>query len=794
MLAGRPTNHVRLPGRVLTLAPSRDGSLWVSTGEDLRRCAPGEPGKLPVVRRLDFGNYGVTTMHEDRAGGLWIGTSRQGLFRLEGTSLSRIAGVHHAVMQILDDAEGNLWVATDGAGVFRVRPAWFHLHGEAQGLPRETVVSVCEDWVAPRGGGLGRLDSPGKVEMLPEHATTSVAAVLEDGEGGVWLGTAGGRLLHRGPARAVDLTLPVSGAQARVLHRDRTGDLWVGCFPFGLFLLPAQDRERLRNLEQRGFPRVPVTAMAEDAGGAVWIGTGTGELFCHTNGAFRRFGAEAGFPGFSIGALLPSTNGGLWVGTLGGGLGRFQVGRVKFLGQADGLADDVVSQLVADDAGWLWLGSSRGLSRLRPGDAEAVLAGRKERLLLTHYGQSDGLANLQCTAGSQPSVWRTRAGWLRFATSQGVVSFDPAALPMNLRPPPLVLERVSVDGVPVELRPEVRLPHDFKKLEFDYTALSFVAAQKVRFRRQLVGFDESWIEDGSARTATYPRLPPGSYRFQFTACNNDGVWNDEVCWLRFEVVPAFWQTVWFGAVAVLGFAGLVAGGVLLGARARLRRKLARLEAANALERERSRISRDLHDDLGARLTQMALQTDLAADDPAAPAELQTQMKEVSTQARSAVQSLDETVWMINPQKDTLAHVVGYLAHFAEQFFQRTAIRCRLDIARELPDCAMPGTLRRDILLLVKEALNNAQKHAAASEVRLRVAVRGRVLRISVRDNGRGFPPDRAKPQRHGLGNMRERAGAAGIQAVIRSQPGRGTLVALSVRLPLPRARGSAGSA
>jgi signal transduction histidine kinase len=231
---------------------------------------------------------------------------------------------------------------------------------------------------------------------------------------------------------------------------------------------------------------------------------------------------------------------------------------------------------------------------------------------------------------------------------------------------------------------------------------------------------------------------------------------------------------------------VVAGGVLTGSRVRMRRKLAWLKQANALERERTRISRDLHDDLGARLTQMALLTDLAADDPAASRELQSQIKEVSTQARSAVQSLDETVWMVDPQKDTLAHVIGYVARYAEQFFHPTPISCLQDICRRPPECMMPGKLRRDILLLVKEALNNVLKHSQASEVWLHIAVRGPLMRITVRDNGKGFDLAATKPQRHGLENMLRRAESAGIKATLRSQSGQGTLVALRVKLPLPR--------
>jgi ligand-binding sensor domain-containing protein/two-component sensor histidine kinase len=757
IIEGRATNYSRLPGRVVNLAPSHDGGMWVSTGDDLQRMAAGQPGTLQMVRALNFGLYGIATLCEDRSGCLWIGSMREGLFRLRGDTLEKIEGVHHQITDIIEDEEGNIWVGTDGAGLFKVRPRSFQVLGVAEGLPQDTVVSVCEDWVAPRGGGLGLIDPSGVVKMLPEHADNTVLSIIEDGGGGAWLGTAGGRLIHRSAAGGVDQTLVVgpTGTQVRALHRDQADNLWIGAFPSGLFLLPAGNPQGLRNLEGGGFPKESVTALTEDAGGTVWIGTGAGRLYGHANGAFRSFGTNEGFTGFPIQALLTDSNKWIWVGTLGGGLGRFKNGQVQFVSRKHGLTEDVISQLVEDDAGWLWIGGSRGISRVRPGELEAVLEGRRQHVSTLSYGRSDGLVNVQCTSGSQPSVWTTRAGELRFATSRGVVSFNPAALPMNFRPPPLVLENVSVDGVPLRMQAEIRLPHDFKKLEFNYTALSFVAPEKLSFKRRLVGFDEEWIEVGPARTAAYPRLPPGPYAFQFTACNNDGVWNDEVSWLHFEVVPAYWQTAWFRTLVVVAFAGLVGGSALAGARMRMRRKLARLEQVNALERERTRISRDLHDDLGARLTQMTLLTDLAAEDSTTSGELKNQIKEVSAQARNAVQSLDETVWMINPQKDTLAHTVGYVAQYAEQFFRSTPVNCRQDIGRDLPECSMPGNLRRDLLMLVKESFNNALKHSGASEVRLRVAVRAGMLRISIRDNGKGFASGDAKAHAPARGCRRD---------------------------------------
>jgi signal transduction histidine kinase/ligand-binding sensor domain-containing protein len=784
LVDGQPTNCTTYAGSVITLAPSRQGGLWVSTGFDLRRLKSNQVSTEETLVALPPGMYGVNAMYEDRSGTLWLGRLKEGLFRLKDGRLEKVEGINHTVWNILEDAEGNLWVGTEGAGLFRIRPRVFRLISTKDGLPTSAVVSVCDDWVAPNSGGLGKVLPSGRVQMIAGFEQNSVSSVLEDGAGGVWVGTAAGRLIHQvGVEQRGSVRFWQSGPQLRVLHRDHKRNLWVGGFPSGLFMFPAGEDRRWTDLGWRGFSNTWVTAIAEDKAGVVWIGTGAGELYRCEGEDFRRYGAEQGFSGFPVAALLPGSGDTLWVGTLGGGLGRFQNGKVQFLGERADLDDNVITQLIEDKLGWMWVGSSRGISRVFAAELQAVFEGRKPKANAVHFGPADGLANLECVAEHQPSVWMTPEGQLRFATSKGVVAFDPSAIPRNYRPPPLNLESVLVDGVAVAAGSECKFPSSFMKIEFRYTAMSFTAPGKVRFRRHLSGFDEGWVADGISRSASYPRLPPGQYEFQFTACNNDGVWNDEPIRFAFAVTPAFWQTTWFRVAAVVIFAGVVGGAVLVGARARMRRKLGRLEQAHALERERARISRDLHDDLGARLTQIALLTDLAADDPTTSEQSKFQIKDAAAQARTAVQSLDETVWLVNPQKDTLAHVIEYVARYTERFFQPMPIHCRLEICRQPPKCMMPGKLRRDIFMLVKEALTDVLKHSQASEVWLHVAVREPLMRITMKDNGRGFEVS-SPNARHGIENMQRRAEGAGIKVSVHSHVGQGTRVALRIKLPL----------
>lgn len=780
---GIPMNITRVTGGVITLSPGRDGGMWISTGNELRYCAPGVCNAGQLVAKLSLGIYGVTMMHEDKMGTLWVGTARDGLFRLVNDKLVKVESVHHAIRDIFTDAESNLWVGTEGGGLFKLRPKVFNIINKDSGLLNEHVLSVCEDLVAYQGGGFGRITSPLSAKTVTNPVQRSVTSLAPDGAGGYWLGTAAGRLIriNENHEEVFVTTVGFQDRQVRALHRDKEGNLWVGGFPSGLFQIPKGASPVLKYLNNPYFNNFSVNAIAEDANGTIWVGNSGGELFQRQTNGWRKFDKSHGLPELPIGTLHFTKDGSLWIGSLGGGLGHYSKGRFQFASVSDGLRDDVISQLAEDANGWLWMGSSRGIFRVKLANLSALMGGEVGSVDPLYFGPSDGLLNVDCGTGSQPSVWKMASGELRFATSKGVVLINPGTLAFNKIPPPLHFESAVADEKTLNDKEGNRLPHDYKKLVFRYTAISFIAPEKVTFKRKLVGFDEDWIEEKNLRSATYPRLPPGQYEFQVKAANNDGVWNEVPVVIAFEVMPAFWQTAWFRFLTLIAFTILVVVLVRYLVVLRLRRKLKRLEHAHALERDRARIARDLHDDLGARLTQMAFLTDLAAGDPGASTDIESQLREVSRQARQATISLDETVWMVNPEKDSLPHLVEYLAHHSTEFFRRTAINCRQDICIRPPDIPVPGEIRHHVFFAFKEALTNVLKHSNATEVRVRIAVRGALLRISIRDNGCGCKVD-SSSTRNGLLNMRQRLESAGGRYRWHSSPGKGTTVVLSLNL------------
>jgi signal transduction histidine kinase len=742
--------------------------------------------------RLEFGLYGVAVLHEDRQGVLWVGTRRDGLHALINGQLQRIPAVHHRVNAIEEDAEGNLWVGTEGEGLFRLRRRVFLTVGVREGLPIDRVLSVDEGWVVPQEGGLVRLTPPGPAELVPGMERFSLASVLADGEGGAWLGAVNGRLLRLnrdGQLTRFPFRFSVPDPQLRVLFQDRRGNLWIGGYPFGLFRLPAGVTSYFENFTERGLPQNPVTALAEDRNGRLWVGTGDGKLHRLDGERFTSFGPEHGLPGAAIGTLRVTGAGALWIGTLGGGLGRFRDGRARFANVEHGLHDNVITQMVEDDHGFAWIGSSRGIFRVRLAELEKFADGGRAAVESIPHGRSDGLVHVECIGGYQPSACKTKSGRLWFGTSKGVILADPASLSFNDRPPALVLEQVEVDGAALTNLARAELPHDYRKLELRYTALSFCAPERVRFRRQVAGFDHDWVEDKDSRSTSYPRLPPGQYTFRFTACNNDGVWNETPVAFAFTVKPAFWQTWWFRLTALTFFALAVSLAARYAATVRMRRRLQRLEQAHAVERERARIARDLHDDLGARLTRMSYQTDLAAAELGEHSPQAGDLRGVADQARQATRALDEAVWLIHPGKDSLRHLVDYIGQYANEFFRHSSIHCRRDLPRELPEWPLPAEWRHHLFLAVKEALNNAHKHSGAAEIWIRVRFEPPDLQILIEDNGRGIATAAPDGTGNGLANLRQRLAGLGGEALVTSESGRGTHVRLSVRLPAPAGGG-----
>jgi signal transduction histidine kinase len=286
------------------------------------------------------------------------------------------------------------------------------------------------------------------------------------------------------------------------------------------------------------------------------------------------------------------------------------------------------------------------------------------------------------------------------------------------------------------------------------------------------------VEAGNRRSAQYNYLRPGEYRFQVRAANGDGQWNWTGDAVTLVVEPHFYETWWCQLLAGLLVIGGVSGVIRHRATLRLRREMERMERQHELERERTRIAKDIHDDLGASLTLIAVLGDLAKKEKTGD-----RIEKMSGLAREAVKSLDEIVWAVNPRNDTLEHLIDYAGQFAMAYLREAGVRSGLDWPEQAPARSLPANVRHNLFLAIKEALQNIVKHAGASEAGLRITAAATGLRVVVEDNGRGFDRPPADDQADGLRNLRQRLAEIGGECRIASQPGAGTVVTMDYPWP-----------
>jgi signal transduction histidine kinase/streptogramin lyase len=767
----------------------------------------------------------VTAAGEDLSGNLVVGTASGGLHWLGAdgrvTRLTPREGLsHHTVISLCVDREGNLWAGTQGGGLNRIKRQVFEVLEETRG---QTVLTVCEDaaggvWVGTDGdgvlhrhpfgserfGGPEGLINPQVLSLWAEVVVPARAGLLAESlvEWGsfnalatnVWAGTrASGLFELRG--RAFGPAVGAEGLHAVVsaLFRDRQGRLWCGT-PGGLGLRTEPGWRLFTTAE--GLTANEVRALADDAAGNLWIGTVGGGLNRWRDGHFTAFRKTDGLPSDDVSSLLVDDEGMLWVGTFGSGLARYRNGRWSRFTSRDGLPGNSIGAMLDDGQGSLWIGSNAGLARVPRAALEAFAEGRAPRVACRVYDRADGLPTREFPLGSQPAAWRGAEGRLWFASVRGLIAVNPDRLRPNLTPPPVVIEEVRVDGqdqgtnaLRREFPQPLVIPPGRERLEIHFTSLNLGAPDRARFRYRLTPYEQTWVEAGGERVARYPQLPPGRYRFQVIASNEDGVWNDLGSTLLVEVLTPVWRQRWFAPTVAVALLALVAVAVRYFSTQRLQRQLLELKREEALEKERGRIAQDLHDQLGANLTQVAMLGELVEVDKDLPEEVAAHARQITQTARETTRTLDEIVWAVNPSNDTLEGLVTYLCKHAQEYLTVAGVRYRLEAPAELPAVNIPPDVRHNVFLAAKEAVTNIVRHSGASAARLRVKLAPTSFTIEIEDDGKGLGDldEKAARNRNGLRGMRKRMAEIGGQFELGPAPQRGTVIRLTAPLkPRPR--------
>ncbi len=775
---------------------SRDGGLWVACDGRYQKWKDDRWVGSPV--ESPWGGDPLMSLMETQAGLLVAATSDRGLFVItsdgsgQPSQFCRTNGFPADwIVSLMEDREGDLWAATGGAGLVRLRQTFIERAtppDQWQGRPIKAVTMGGDGavWVGTEGAGVYELQAGAwkHYSVLEGLTNYYVWSLAEDPRDDLWAGTWSGGLykkhgetFHLAPGFEPQAS-PITG-----LLCEGPGQLWLGT---GDGLVRYDDGRRTLYAQEHA-----VRTVLKDRSGTIWFGTSGGGLGCWQQGVVHHFGIAEGLRSDFIQCLHEDDSGAVWIGTSGGGLSRFKAGKLATIDARQGLADNDICDIEDDGLGYYWMSSFNGLLRVRKTSLDQCADGLINAIHCDSFGISDGMPTLECSGGSQPSGCVSGDGLLWFATSQGLVTVHPDEVKHNLLPPPVMIEQLVVDGVPVtnklNSRSPQRIPPGRHRLEFQFTGLSFKAPEKVSFKYRLDKLDADWITVGTQRRANYDYIPPGDYHFHVIACNNDGVWSDPGASVAVTILPYFWQTGWFRLFVWVMLVGLVGGLIWLDARRRMRRKLERLERQQAVAAERARIANDIHDDLGQCLTRITMLSQPAVVATADAAKTRAGLREIYDTAREITRAMDEIVWAVNPRHDTVESLVNYLEKCALDFLGSAGLRCRLEIPDNLPDRSLNSEVRHNLFLALKEALNNVVKHAHATEVRVGITMYDSVIELVVKDDGCGFgagSSDRVAAG-NGLHNMRQRLEKIGGQCEIAAEPGRGTTVHFKVSLGSP---------
>jgi ligand-binding sensor domain-containing protein/signal transduction histidine kinase len=740
----------------------------------------------------DFGNAPWGSAHvsaavEDSVGNLVVGTQGAGLFWFQPDGSFRHIGKedglsHDIVLSLSLDREGNLWVGTDGGGLNRIKRKVFF---SPIGLSADVAQSVAADavggiWVAYNSHGLAYCRT-NTASTYGIGTSSNAWTVLVDHRQQVWAGSRGEGLFYflNGSFQPVPTAQKV-GREIFALFEDAAGKIWAG----GEKGLGSFDGTNWKFFTASdGLPVSAVRALAEDAQGILWIGTERDGLFELRDGKI----SSVHTPVNDISCLLADVDDTLWVGTAGHGLLRLAHGSWARYSTTNGLNSDDIGYFIRDDLGKLWIGSYEGLSRVAFAMDGAVLPKIiSSRTFLTR----------ECSAGAQPAAVRAADGKLYFPTIAGVIAVMPADLKLNTNPPSVVIESVLVDGVEQKTNAlsaawnrAITLTPQNEQLNIQFASLNFSApknsAAGVRFKYRLANRgkndgDKNWTDIGGERVAHFQKLQPGNYIFHVIAGNEDGVWDGTGATLAINVEPPFWRRPSFLVLVALLTLGSLAGMVYLISTAKLKRQLRAHRQKELLERERARIARDLHDQLGANLTQVALLGELAEADKGLPDEVELHAQQISLTARDTTRSLDEIVWALNSSNDTLESLVTYACKYAQDYFALAGVSYRAELPTQLPPTPILPEVRHNVFLAFKEAVNNVVKHAQATEARVTLRLEPYQFILTIADNGHGCDNLAEKKLRNGMKNMRKRLADVGGEFEISAAATGGTVVQLKV--------------
>ena len=809
------------------LLEDRSGNLWVGTREGgLLSLAIGAGHGAPIItnvyndKTIPANNW-VFSIYESSDGTLWAGTTR-GLLKFHPDDEERVNPTridtkgnnfsYHEIECVSEDRDGNIWLGTingamkiarngfrtfnDQDGLVSVNSLFesntrdLYAYGYARGNKRTSVFeggkvdamnpNSIEYWFS-----LGHFDGERFTWIMPgswrNNGWTPQPYIIQASTGEWWVGQETGLYLFPRVGKFVELKTvrPVAvytsenGLPTPIvysIYEDRRADLWVSTYSPTGNGFARWDRVTRKLIDLRHTEGLPSlkdnlpASFAEDRASNIWVGFQPGGLARYAANRFTYFTIDEGLPAGRINDLHLDDAGRLWVATSRGGISRIDdpnSERPAFINYSteQGLSSNVTTVITEDLYGRIYVGTGRGVDQITAANGQ-----------IKHFTTADGLVS-----GDILAALRDRNGTLWFATRQGLSRFLPEREHSSY-PPPVLINGLFVAGARRQIsavgEAEVSLPElsaTENQLQIDFVGLSFVPGESLRYQYRLEGADADWSTPIEQRSITYAKLSPGRYRFVVRAVDSNGVSSLQPASVAFKILPPIWLRWWFIATAV-AVAGVAAYTIY-------RYRMAQFVA---LERVRTRIAADLHDDIGSSLSQISVLSEVLRNQLGAQeARVSRNLSLINRVSHDALDSMSDIVWAINPQQDHLSDLVRRMRRLASEALPARGIEFDFNAPLTGLELRLGADIRRQVFLMFKETINNLVRHSKCTHTEIDLKIDGPLLVLTVADNGQGFDPER-ETEGNGLASLCHRARSLGGETVISSRKGDGATVTIRV--------------
>jgi len=702
---------------------------------------------------------------------------------------------HNFVNYISEDDQHIVWIGTEGGmscilplqQVFKVFQNI--IHGDITKILRADSSLYITSWY---GNGLTICDQEWNVRKtlarIPPDATSidngQVSDVIQDTSGNLWIATFNGLVRYSNGHCEVfhhdkNDSTTISDSRVTSVAEDHRHHIWAGTYGGGLNLYDSAAHRFIHfNHSEKNDSSLAddlIWQLKPGRQNRLWIASNSG--LCYYDDQKNSF---INFSRTSIGNTIVhdvyEDAGGsgeiIWVAT-DKGLNRLNVssGTAEFFSMEEGLLSYDADGLIDDDEGNIWVGTPAGISRFN--------AAKKT---FTNYSVRNGLPQLPLHS----VFYKDERGMIWDGGSNGILMFDPRKLNQKSQAPPVYITDVYIANQPlmadaIHSSSPIHLHYDQNLFIIAFTAPEFNDPEAIHYLLKLDGVDANWVDAGSRNSATYVSLSPGSYLFHVKAQNADGATSTREAMLHFIIAPPFWKTWWFISLCMISAAVIFFFVVRYVTTRKLREQLLILEKEKAVEQERTRISRDMHDDLGSGLTKIAILSEVTQRQLQQPEKAEKQLHTISDSARALVDNLNEIIWTLNPQHDNLDSLMAYIRDYATRYFDATEIATSFSYPAVIPSLHLTDQQRRNIFLVVKESLNNISKHAQASRVIIELKMKENNFEILISDNGKGFEVENSRAGANGLKNMKHRMKNIGGDYSITSTIGKGTITTMSMK-------------